>query len=213
MPNDLMRGGWIMLPLLGCSIISIAIVIEKGRYFWGLRAAQGPQAAEAVLAALEEERGEEAARLADALDHPLGRVLAAGLRHPRSAAKAMEAEGIRQVAAMKRGLIALETIITLAPLLGLLGTILGMIRSFQIMALSGNSQPHAVTGGVAEALIATATGITVAVLTLLPYNFFLGQIEGETGEIERYATRLELGLAAGGQDAGAMAQAAPEAAP
>ncbi|WP_050807030.1 MotA/TolQ/ExbB proton channel family protein [Acetonema longum] len=78
----------------------------------------------------------------------------------------------------------------------MLGTIIGMIDSFEIMALSGSSQPHAVTGGVAEALIATAGGITVAVLTLIPYNYFLAWVERETEAIEQYATRLELMITA-----------------
>jgi biopolymer transport protein ExbB len=76
-----------------------------------------------------------------------------------------------------------------------------MIDSFQIMAIAGSSQPHAVTGGVAEALIATAGGITVAVATLVPYNYLLTLVEQETERIEEYATRLELSLAAPEQEA------------
>ena len=86
---------------------------------------------------------------------------------------------------------ALDTIITLAPLLGLLGTIIGMIDSFGIMADQGIGQPHAVTGGVAEALICTAAGIFVAVIALVPYNYFLSRIEKQTELIEYHATRIE----------------------
>jgi biopolymer transport protein ExbB len=95
---------------------------------------------------------------------------------------------------MKRGLVALDTIITLSPLLGLLGTIIGMIGAFNVMATAGLGQPHAVTGGVAEALVCTAAGIAVAVVTLIPYNYFLSRVEGETDVIEVYATRLELAV-------------------
>ena len=108
--------------------------------------------------------------------------------------KAMEAAGIGELANMKRGMSALETIITLAPLLGLLGTIIGMIDSFGIMADQGIGQPHAVTGGVAEALICTAAGVFVAVLALVPYNYFLSRIEQQTELIEYYATRIESAL-------------------
>ncbi len=97
---------------------------------------------------------------------------------------------------MKRGLTALDTIITLSPLLGLLGTIIGMINSFNIMASAGLGQPHAVTGGVAEALVCTAAGISVAVVTLVPYNYFLARVERETDVIEMTATRLELAMGA-----------------
>ena len=106
----------------------------------------------------------------------------------------MEAAGISEITSLKRGLPALDTIITLAPLLGLLGTIIGMIDSFGIMATQGLGQPHAVTGGVAEALICTAGGIFVAVITLVPYNFFLARIEHTTELIEYNATRMERAL-------------------
>jgi len=126
--------------------------------------------------------------------HPIMRVMFAGITNRHEPKSSMLAAGIAETSIMKRGLTALDTIITLAPLLGLLGTIIGMIRSFNIMAASGMGQPHAVTGGVAEALIATAAGITVAVITLIPYNYFLSRIEHETEIIETYATRLEMAL-------------------
>ena len=90
----------------------------------------------------------------------------------------------------------LDTIITLAPLLGLLGTITGMISSFGIVSEAGLGQPHAITGGVAEALIATATGLSIAILTLVPYNYFRVKTEAMTDLIEERATRLELILKA-----------------
>ena len=85
--------------------------------------------------------------------------------------------------------------LVLGPLLGLLGTIIGMINAFGIMAESGLGQPHAVTGGVAEALVCTAAGIFVAVTTLVPYNYFLTRVEQESERIELYATRVESALA------------------
>jgi biopolymer transport protein ExbB len=86
----------------------------------------------------------------------------------------------------------LDTVITLAPLLGLLGTVTGMISSFGIVSEAGLGQPHAITGGVAEALIATATGLAVAILTLVPYNYFRARAETVTDLIEERATHLEL---------------------
>ena len=106
----------------------------------------------------------------------------------------MEATGLVEVGRMKRGFPSLDTIITLSPLLGLLGTIIGMIDSFGIMAIEGMGSPHAVTGGVAEALICTAGGITVAVLALIPYNYFVARTENITEQIEHYATRTESAL-------------------
>jgi len=101
---------------------------------------------------------------------------------------------MHEIARMKKYLPAMDTIITLAPLLGLLGTIIGMIQSFDIMSVAGIGQPHAVTGGVAEALIATAFGITVAIITLVPYNYFLSKTEKASEEMEQYATKMEMVL-------------------
>jgi biopolymer transport protein ExbB len=125
--------------------------------------------------------------------HPIARVLAAGLAHRNPApAKAMEAAAQAQIPALKSRLGALDTIITLAPLLGLLGTVVGMIGSFDIMSEAGMGQPHAVTGGVAEALIATATGLLIAILTLIPYNYFTTRVEKEMDAMEHFSSSLEL---------------------
>jgi biopolymer transport protein ExbB len=136
----------------------------------------------------------EASDIAETSSLPLIRVMSVGINNRSNASKAMEAAGISELSIIRRGLPVLDTIVTLSPLLGLLGTIVGMINSFQIMAISGMGQPHAVTGGVAEALIATATGITVAVISLIPYNYFLSRVERETEIMEYYATRLEIAL-------------------
>jgi biopolymer transport protein ExbB len=131
---------------------------------------------------------------------PVMKVLSAGLAHVFDPTGAMESAATAEVSAMKRGLVALDTIITLSPLLGLLGTIIGMINAFNIMATAGLGQPHAVTGGVAEALVCTAAGISVAVVSLVPYNYFLSRVEGETDVIENYATRLELAISASARE-------------
>jgi biopolymer transport protein ExbB len=104
----------------------------------------------------------------------------------------MEVAAQGEIPVLKKRLTTLDTIITLAPLLGLLGTVTGMIGSFGIMSQTGIGQPHAVTGGVAEALIATAPGLLIAILTLVPYNYFSNRAEREMEEIEYYASRLEL---------------------
>ena len=106
----------------------------------------------------------------------------------------MEAAARDELGRARRGLSVLDTIITLSPLLGLLGTVTGMISSFGIMSSSGISQPHAITGGVAEALIATAAGLGIAIVTLVPYNVFLARVERLTETLEREGTRLELAI-------------------
>ncbi|TWH47600.1 biopolymer transport protein ExbB [Sporomusa sp. KB1] len=195
--SELLKGGWMMLPLALCSIIAVAIIIE--RYFFFKRMGKAA-IAEEVLELVNYGRIDDALSLTKNSSLPLAKVMAAGITHQLDAAKAMESAGITECSVMKRGLSVLDTIVTLSPLLGLLGTIIGMINSFQIMALVGTGQPHAVTGGVAEALIATATGITVAVIALIPYNYFVARIERETEVIEHYATRLEMALTTQSQE-------------
>jgi biopolymer transport protein ExbB len=187
--TNLMNGGWMMIPLFVCSIVSVGIIIERARYF---RYACSIADVDQIFSYVAKNKIADAIRIARESEPPVLKVFIAGLTHRNAPDVAMESATIAHIATLKRRLPALETIITLAPLLGLLGTIIGMIDSFQIMSLTGNSQPHAVTGGVAEALICTATGICVAVLTLIPYNYFLSRVDRETEKIEEYATRLEL---------------------
>ena len=185
----LISGGWMMIPIVLCSIIAVTVIIER---FWFFRRNRFHQGADHMLALIQQGKFTEALSLGGRNSTLLLRVLAAGVYTRNSEPeKAMESAGVAEVSAMKRGLMALDTIITLAPLLGLLGTIIGMIDSFGIMAESGIGQPHAVTGGVAKALICTAAGIIVAVITLVPYNYFLSRIERYTELIEEYATRAE----------------------
>ncbi|MBI3755975.1 MAG: MotA/TolQ/ExbB proton channel family protein [Deltaproteobacteria bacterium] len=182
------KGGFVMIPLIICSVISFAVIIDRS-LFW-LKQRKGISAEE-FLKLVEAGREKELAEKTN--ESSLIQMLAAGIANRgQSASLAMESAATKEVLRMKKYLPAMDTIITLAPLLGLLGTIIGMIRSFDVMSMAGLGQPHAVTGGVAEALIATATGLTVAIITLVPYNFFLNKVEKAVEEMEHYATRLEM---------------------
>ena len=189
----LISGGWMMIPILLCSLVGVTVVIERLLFFYHSRTiSEGDR----MLGLIQEGKFTDALSVAEKKPSPLVRVLSSGiLNRSDQPEKAMEATGLAELAAMKRGLTLLDTIITLGPLLGLLGTIIGMIDSFGIMAESGLGQPHAVTGGVAEALVCTAAGIFVAVTTLVPYNYFLTRVEREAERIELYATRAESALA------------------
>jgi biopolymer transport protein ExbB len=190
----LKSGGWVMIPLLLCSLTTVTIVVER---WWFFRRITPTHQADALLQFVKAGKIDEAMEIAAVAEYPVVKVLGAGMKQHRVAAmeRVMEAAGRTEIAIMKRGLPALETIITLSPMLGLLGTILGIMNSFRIMSLvSGEVQTGAVTGGVAEALVSTAAGIVVAVATLAPYNYFLARIEKETGKIEQYATDLEMSL-------------------
>lgn len=188
----LIQGGPVMVPLLACSIVALTVTIERWLFWRGIKSRAS---AEELLTLVE--RGELARAMAmgETADLPITRVLAAGLAHHNPAlTKALEVAAQGEIAGLKKRLTTLDTIITLAPLLGLLGTVTGMIGSFGIMTQAGVGQPHAVTGGVAEALIATATGLLIAILTLVPYNYFSQRAEKELDDIEYFSSRLELML-------------------
>ncbi|MDA0737364.1 MAG: MotA/TolQ/ExbB proton channel family protein [Nitrospirae bacterium] len=188
----LIAGGWMMIPIVISSLVAVSIVLERGWFFYHM---PDNDHAERMIKLITQGKFTDALALNDREPDSILRVLTAGI-HSRASRpeKAMEAAGIAELTNMKRGMPALDTIVTLAPLLGLLGTIMGMIDSFGVMADQGIGQPHAVTGGVAEALICTAAGIFVAVIALVPYNYFLSRIERHTELIEYYATRIESSL-------------------
>ena len=188
----MVKGGIVMIPLLACSLISLALTIER-LIFWARLTSQ--QAVQHMLALVEAGEFDKALSAGRDSHHHIARVMAAGLAHRNPApAKAMEAAAQAQIPVLKRRLGTLDTIITLAPLLGLLGTVVGMIGSFEIMSEAGMGQPHAVTGGVAEALIATATGLLIAIVTLVPYNYFTTRVEKEMDAMEHFSSSLELML-------------------
>jgi biopolymer transport protein ExbB len=186
----LAKGGLVMVPLLGSSILALAVAIERW-WFWQRFRTQ--ENGERILALVAAGLLPQAMQMAHTSQHPVAKVLFAGLEHRNSApSMAMEAASQAELHRLKRYLPLLDTVITLAPLLGLLGTITGMISAFGIVSSSALGQPHAITGGVAEALIATATGLAIAILTLVPYNYFRAKVEAITQLIEERATHLEL---------------------
>ena len=181
-----------MIPLLACSLVSLALTIERIIFWTKLNS---KKILPEIFTLAENGEFEQALKLGKTSQQPIARVLAAGLAHRNpSPAKAMEAAAQAEIPVLKRRLGILDTIVTLAPLLGLLGTVVGMIGSFDVMSEMGMGQPHAVTGGVAEALIATATGLLIAILTLVSYNYFTTRAEREMDQMEHFSSSLELVL-------------------
>jgi biopolymer transport protein ExbB len=184
------QGGLVMIPLLASSVIALTVVIER-LYFW--RRLRSQAVVSRILALVAEGDLPQAAQEASTSRHPVARVLGAGIasKHLLPGA-AMQAAAQAELSQARRYLPVVDTVITLAPLLGLLGTITGMISAFGIVSEAGLGQPHAITGGIAEALIATATGLLIAIMTLIPYNYLRSKVEQLTDLLEEQATRLEL---------------------
>jgi biopolymer transport protein ExbB len=121
------------------------------------------------------------------------KILITGILHRHfSMTKAMEAAAADEVRRMRRFMGVLDTMITVAPLLGIFGTVLGIISSFEILGSAGIEHPREVTAGIAQALITTAAGLGIAILSVFPYNYFNSCIENAVQMIEKYATSLEI---------------------
>lgn len=186
-------GGPMVYPLLLLAVLTAAIMLDKGYVYW--RFTRPPRVLLRVAAAHSSQWADLESRVA-ALDprHNFARFLRTILQHREGPAwwiesrAGDEAQAIEQ--SLGRGLWVLETIVTAAPLLGLLGTITGMMHAFHLIGGNGLVDPKGVTSGVAEALIATAFGLAIALVALFGYNFF-SRLQARTlDEMERVGTRL-----------------------
>ena len=194
--DNFRKGGPIMWPILIVSIIGLTVVIERIFWWSGRWFRRDPKRIEKVFTAIEVGDVAEASRLSRDSRDPVLRMMWNGLNHQHASL-----QGALQVAAgieIKRAgrfLVVMDTLVTLAPLLGLLGTITGLIRSFSFL---GNEElaVQAVTGGIAEALIATACGLGIAIFALIPFNFFTSRVSNLEFELQTAATNLEVMLEA-----------------
>ncbi len=187
------RGGPLMWPLLLCSLISLTVTIERCIFLWKGRKQKDGKLVSDLFHLTEEGRFDEALSNGSETRDPDAVVLMSGLaQRDFGFRESMEAEAEEQIERMKRGLNILDTIITMAPLLGILGTVLGIIQSFDFLSVSGVQDPKAVVGGIAQALITTAAGLTVALLTLIPFNYFTARVEKTARDFEKLGSRFEV---------------------
>jgi biopolymer transport protein ExbB len=188
-------GGPIMWPLLVASIVALTVVFERLYFIIQQRRQHDPTTVERMLTSAE--KGDFKAAhdigakshgyVAKALTHALG-------HRDISFSNALLHASSVELQRFNRGISVLDTIVTLAPLLGLLGTVTGMIRAFSLLGASELGAPTAITGGIAEALIATAFGLIIAMVALLPFNFLNARLEQARQEIENAAAQLEMSI-------------------
>jgi len=186
-------GGWLMLPIIVSSIVAIAIIIER---FWTLNPKRiAPRNVLAEVWGKIKHNQLDAAELRELrISSPLGQILAAGLVNSKSG-RAIMTESIEQAAShvvheLERYLSTLGTIAAITPLLGLLGTVLGMIRVFSEIMAQGTGNANALAGGISEALITTAAGLAVAIPSLMFYRMFLRHVESLVIDLERESIKL-----------------------
>jgi biopolymer transport protein ExbB len=188
-----LHGGPVMYPLLACSMISLTVVIERFLFWLKVDMQRNRSLVDKVLE-LSRLGDWEAVRICTqgSKDYII-RILITGILHREfSMAKAMESAASDVVRRMRKSMGILDTMITVAPLLGIFGTVIGIIVSFEALGSIGIEQPRAVTAGIAQALITTAAGLGIAILSVFPYNYFNSRIENAALAIEKYATSLEI---------------------
>lgn len=186
-------GGWLMLPIIACSIAAVAIVLER---LWTLQTKRVlPQEVTAQVWEWVKTNRLDARHIQTLHDSsPLGEVLAAGLLHrhsPREVLKeSIEDSGRHVVHELERFLNPLGTIAAISPLLGLLGTVSGMIKAFTTITSQGVGHPEVLAGGIAEALITTAAGLSVAIPALIAYRYLRRRVDGLVVLIEKESIRF-----------------------
>lgn len=186
------RGGPIMLPVMLTALFAVAVVAERIVWWIGLRRRREPARLGSIYAALEQGRMADAQQLAAESGDPVIRMIHHGLHHrPGSLQGALQVSAGMELQPAGRFLSALDTVVTLAPLLGLLGTVTGIMGAF---ASIGGSElaVEKVTGGIGEALIATAAGLGIAIFTLIPLNFFHARLARFQFDLETAATHVEI---------------------
>ena len=191
-----------MIPLLGCSLIALTVIIERALFWAREDLRRDPALVDKVLTLCRNGDWEAVRRAVAGSRDFVVRILVSGILHREfSMAKAMETAAADEMQRMRRYLAVLDTMITVAPLLGIFGTVLGIISSFDLLGQSGIEDPRAVTGGIAQALITTASGLGIAILSVFPYNYFNARAESAALAVEKYATSLEIVYEKLGQNA------------
>jgi len=189
-------GGWMMYPLVLCSLIALGVIIAKAWILWVAH-----RGSRKVMAEVEEVaragRIDEAIEIAAASPGPAAAILLAGLRRIQRATlvegemeQAINTTGTIELGFLERGLVVLATVANVAPLLGFLGTVTGMILAFASIEQSGSVDPALVAGGIKVALLTTATGLTIAIPVNIAYNYFVTRVDSLILDMEQGAQQI-----------------------
>ncbi|MBI4354430.1 MAG: MotA/TolQ/ExbB proton channel family protein [Candidatus Omnitrophica bacterium] len=192
MLNWFLKGGPVMWPLLLCSIIAVAVAIERVLFWVKERNAQDTSLIHKLLHLTERGLFDEALTSAKTSQDAVARILLNGLSHHHfSLEGALDVAVQAEVKRMKRYLAVLDTIITVAPLLGIFGTVTGILVAFG--ALEGRiPDPKIVASGIAQAVITTVAGLAIAIPTVIAYNYFCAKVEDASGRISTHVTNFQI---------------------
>lgn len=182
-----------MYPLLFCSIVSLTVIIERAIFWFRQSRNRNLPGLEAFMECVEKDDLDGARKEAEGTMDDRIRVLVCGMVHREfSLREALQMSAGEEINRMRRYLPVLDTMITLAPLLGILGTVTGIIYSFTMLGEAGIDDHARATAGIGQALITTAFGLTIAIFSLIPYNYYMDRVEKAADEIEKHATTLEI---------------------
>ena len=188
-----LKGGPVMWPLLITSLTAFSVVIERVLFLWRIKMSYRPDIVKKILTNVQHGSIEVAIKEGQGCHDYVATTLVYGLIHREDAlANALMQAASVELKRFSRGLVVLDTTITVAPLLGLLGTVTGMIHAFGLLGSRELETPTVITGGIAQALIATACGLAIAIIALVPFNYLNARLEEARHEIEQAATHLEL---------------------
>jgi len=189
------KGGPVMYLLILSSLVVVTILVERFVYYRKMDL-DVAGFSEYIVSGFQNKEYEAIYQSCSVSAKPAHKIVIAALdaqKMGRNITTAMESSAQLAVAHLRKGLSILSTVVTLSPLFGLLGTVVGMIQSFSVFSLE-SGQPMAITGGVGEALIATATGLSVAVLALLGHSYFSYRLDGFITDLEQIAGEVEKNL-------------------
>ncbi len=188
------HGGPIMWPILLVSFLAVTVVIERAVFLVRENATREPEVVEKILDLVESRDAEAAVKLGRRCRDYIARILTHALSHrEHSLANAFIRAANQELQRLQQGLSVLDTCITVAPLLGLLGTVTGMMATFGALGEGDiGASAGKITGGVGEALIATAAGLVIAIIGLLPYNILTARVETARHDISDASHALEV---------------------
>lgn len=190
------QAGPLIIPLIVCSVLALAIIIEK---FITLKLIEKKSElfigkTRSIINGDEDNKVEKVLALCEMTSSPLSRILKTGIgkkeKGRQETKEALQDAGSLEIPYLEKHLKILGTIVTIAPLIGLLGTVVGMIKAFNVISVQGVGEPGALAGGISEALLTTAVGLTIAIPSLVFYNYFMHRTDKIVRQFEQISSEF-----------------------
>jgi len=194
----ILKGGWVMFPIILCSVFAFAIIIERFIFYRGIKKFNNKKIFEKIFELIEKNKISEAIEICNKNPFYLTNIIKSGLLHYEDSNEmikdSLETTALYDIPVLEKNLHFLSTIAHISPLLGLLGTVTGLVRCFYVIEKKASSfgvvNPSDLAGGIWEALITTVAGLCVAIPAYIAYNYFVNKVNIFTLEAERISSEL-----------------------